>query len=517
MNAKQRDIVFFMLDQLSAKWLETAVDGVCDLPNIAWMLRNGTHFRNAYTSNPVCMPARATLATGLTSRQHGCLQNGYSLDPQLPTFMKALQQGGYATAALGKVHLRPHFDGFYPDYRVYGYDEIHITEDGRGGEWLDWVRNGHSAHFDAALATIWANHIPELFDYGIENENLSERIAEIRKRFDWRQDGFPHNDAGRYTLPFPQEVSQTEWITRHAERFIASIPTGQALHAHISYVQPHSPFCPPAPYMGRVDTDRLPQPSPVEWADNPPAAFRSLRTAQTEIADDWRITRQYYFADMVHLDEQLGRVLTTLRMAGRMENTALVLLADHGEMLLDHGFRGKGEFHYDACCRVPLIMAGPGISTGQTRQEFVQLEDICPTVLDLAEQPLFQPPTMGPYLRDKPTTTLSGRSLLPLCRGEIVPDWRDTAYIESFNNIDSNSPRHWARTLHTDRYRYTYYPCGGGEQLFDLENDPAEQINLAEEPNHASIRNELRDRLLEKVILQDYPHPTRNLFAHGVH
>ena len=85
------DIVFFMVDQLSAKWLERAWAGICPTPNIDRLRARGVTFTNAITSNPLCMPTRATLATGLTTRGHGLLENGYELDPALPTFMRTLQ------------------------------------------------------------------------------------------------------------------------------------------------------------------------------------------------------------------------------------------------------------------------------------------------------------------------------------------------------------------------------------------------------------------------------------------
>ena len=74
--------------------------------------------------------------------------------------MKAMQQGGWRTGAFGKVHLQPHFAGVAPDYRPYGFDVTHITEDARGGEWLDWVEENYPEHYDAVLATIWASYLP---------------------------------------------------------------------------------------------------------------------------------------------------------------------------------------------------------------------------------------------------------------------------------------------------------------------------------------------------------------------
>jgi arylsulfatase A-like enzyme len=268
--------------------------------------------------------------------------------------------------------------------------------------------------------------------------------------------------------------------------------------------------------MARVDPTLIPAPAPVEWLEDPaaPACFRTSEGVRTSIPEDWRETRRYYFADIVHLDRQLGLVLDALERAGR--EAWVIFVSDHGELLLDHGFSGKGERHYDACVRVPLIISGPGLRRGAVVEDFVQLEDIFPTVLEMAGIEPPAPRVMGPYLKETPRA-LAGRSLLPLCRGERPADWRRDAYIESYNNITTATPRNWARSVRTGQWRYTMVPEGQGEQLFHLATDPDEQVNLARDAAHASVRRELRDRLLDLVILQDYPQTPRDLFALGVH
>ena len=128
-------------------------------------------------------------------------------------------------------------------------------------------------------------------------------------------------------------------------------------------------------------------------------------------------------------------------------------------------------------------------------------------------------PKTGPYLHapEEAIPVLPDRSLLPLCRGETVADWRTGAYCESYNAIWSVNPMDWARTIRTRRHRYTFYPCGGGEQLFDLADDPDEQHNLCADPAHADCRRDLRDQLIELIVMQDYPKTRRELFALGVH
>jgi len=512
------NIVLFMVDQLSARWLEEPAINTIPTPNIDRLRSEGVTFTNTIPSNPLCTPARATISTGLTTRGHGVLQNGYRLDPQLPTFMRLLQNAGWRTGAAGKVHHIPHYESAYPEYEQYGFDVTHITEDSRVGEWLDWIREKHPEHVEDVLATIWATNVPALHEYGPDGENLASRIDAIRDDYEWTTEEFPENTPLAHTLPFPKELSQTEWITRHGEEFIRETDRDQQFFAQISYVQPHSPSEPPAEYIDDVETDEIPEPSPVEWVDDPAAPdwFSETEGARTSIPDDWRRRRQYFFADVVHLDEQLGRVLDTLEKTGRRENTYVIFLSDHGELLLDHGFTGKNERHYDTCIRVPLTIAGPGLEEGIECDEFIQFVDIFPTILDMAGVSSPDPTVMGSFLDEQPEY-LQGDSLLPFCRGESPDDWRTEAYVESYNNIDSLSPKFWPRTIRTQEFRYTWYPHNSGQQLFKVDEDPHEQENLVDDPDFEDVRRELHDCLLEHVVLQDYPHSPRDRFAYGVH
>jgi arylsulfatase len=510
-----------MVDQLSAKWLWGPAAKSIHTPNFDRLRARGVAFHSTCVSNPICTPSRASLSTGLHTRGHGVLQNGYELDRAIPTFMHELQKGGWATGAFGKIHHRSQFAGVHHDYRPYGFDVVVNTEDARAGYWIDWVAQEEPKHYVSALATIWAADIPELKAYGPGKIDLGSKIREIRKNFQWATSQFPSNTAGRYTLPFPSYVSQTEWITRHALDFIEKSDRSRPIYAHISYIQPHSPWCSPADYMKNFDPSLIPPPAPKEWENDPlhPACFPKTEGAKTGIPTDWRTGRHYYMADITYLDAQLGRIVEGLEHAGRMDNTYLIMLSDHGDLFYDHGFTGKGERHYDACIRVPLMIAGPGLRKGLDRDELVHLEDIFPTVMEMAGLPMPTPVVKGPYLNRQllaESEQYPGRSLMTLCRGESPDNWRDALEIESYNNIESTSPEYWARTVRTSEWRYTIYPNHSGEQLFSLKNDPDEQKNLAGDPGYARIRTEMRDRLLEQVILQDYPHTPRDRFSLGV-
>lgn len=519
------DIMFFMLDQIAAKWLEGGDALPVSTPNLDRLRSMGTTFNHAITSNPVCCPARATIATGLSSRGHGVLKNGYCLNEKLPTFMHSLQSHGWKTAAVGKLHFQPHYKGFRYDLNQYGYDIVHNTEDGRGGEWLDWIKDNHSEYYEAALATIWTPDIPEFKDYGSDGEDLCTRIKNIRSSFKWGK-GTPYEACPDYhPLPLPKELSQTEWITKHAVDIIKTTPLNQPLHTFISYVQPHDPFCPPEEYMSLIDLESIPKPVEPTWPsdENHPKCFDELSMVQTKIPENWDLIRQYFYADIIHLDDQLGTVLDALESSGRLDKTYIFFLADHGEMLFDHGIRSKGPYHYDACIRVPLILTGPGIQKGNVCNEIVQLEDIAPTIFDIAD---ITPPELKIFQeRETPFGTslrqnlpaLPGTSLFQICKEGATTKGREYAYSESFNNMFSTSPSAWARTIRNSKYRFTIYPNGSGIQLFDLQNDPDETINLADDPSMKNIRDELNEQLRDIIILQDYPNTPRDLFFHGVH
>lgn len=499
-----RTIVLFMVDQLAAKWLEAAGSGIVDLPNLDALRRDGVVFENMFTTNPVCSPSRANLATGMGAAAHGVGECGYDLDPAVPTFMQALQAAGWHTAAFGKLHFITQVETLRPDYRPYGFDTVCNTEDSRAGEWLDWVRREHPEHYEAAQSTVWMTMVPDLERYGPDRVDLKAQILAAREKY-------PDSREDAYELPFPAEVSQTAWITDRACEWLAGV-RGDAF-AQVSYVQPHNPFAPPAGYAGRVDAAAIPDPLPAAWQENPIPYYRQPRYARaTYETRDWRRDRQLYFADLAHLDHELGRVLDALRRAGRDRDAMVVFTSDHGEMLHDQGLLGKWERHYDACIRVPLAITAPGAAPG-TRRELVDHTDITATIYDWARVP---PPTLPVFVRDRPdraAPALHGRTLLPLLRGpDPGPGWRRQVIIQSNDSHMDATPAGWARTIRTGRYRYTRHLGGGGEQLFDLREDPGEQRDRARDPGYSGVRDGLLARLADGTAEDAFPTSPRQLF-----
>lgn len=496
-----RTILLVVVDQLAARWLEAAMGGIVPVPNLTWIRESGVMFRRAFTNNPVCSPARATIATGLNSVNHGVTECGYDLDPAIPTFMQALQRNGWRTGAFGKLHFLEQIENVAPDYKPYGFDVTHITEDSRVGEWLDWVRDAHPEYYQAAQATVWMTMIPGLDTYGEDRVDLRAEILEAKK-------AYPSTNDEAYELPFPAEVSQTAWITDRARDFILAADRSQDLFAQVSYVQPHNPFTPPSEFVPMVDCDLIPEPAAAEWVTDPIPYYQQEHYGDPSYETaDWKRQRQLYFADIAHLDQELGRLRDALDVAGRADNTLIVFTSDHGELLHDHGLLGKWERHYDACIRVPLLVAGPGVTRGDNL-DLVDHTDIAPTIYDWAG--VAQPSLPRWPESAEPMRMLPGSSLVRPSSPQ-----RDSVYVQSNNNHWDATPRSWARTIRTDRYRYTRHLSGGGEQLFDLIRDPDEQVNLASEPAAKEALGQLRDQLMEMVSREGYPNSPRQLFRIG--
>lgn len=504
--SQPRTIILFMVDQLAAKWLEVARQGIVDLPNFDALQAEGVTFNSAFSTNPVCSPSRASIATGMSAAAHGVGECGYELDPSVPTFMQALQSHGWRTGAFGKLHFLPQIKEVAPDYHPYGFDVVHNSEDTRAGAWLDWVRVSHPEHYTAAQSTVWMTMVPELEAYGSQGEDLRTQILQA-------QEQYPESVSEAYALPFPAAVSQTAWITDRACEFLEQ-ETGSDLFAQISYVQPHNPFTPPPEYVDRVHVATIPAPVPAEWQADPIPYYQQERYREPSYdTTDWQRQRQLYFADLAHLDYELGRVRATLQRSGRLDQTLFVFTSDHGELLHDHGLVGKWERHYDPCVRVPMIVQAPGCQPSK-RTELTEHTDIAATIYDWADVPPPELPTRA-YGQVTGTFMLHGRSLVGLISGKQQEDWRESVYIQSNNSHMDPSLKSWARTVRTSRYRYTRHLADGGEQLFDLERDPDEQHNLAGNDESREVHSQLQDLLCESVARDGYPTSPRQLYQIG--
>lgn len=490
------NVVFIQADQLSARWLGCYGCRAAHTPNLDRLAATGQLFANCIVNNPVCMPSRAATITGRSSRHNGVFYNGWELGLDLPTYPQILQQNGVQTFGVGKFHLECHARSAYNDVTKYGFDRAETTEDIRAGEWLDWVAATHPEHYERAVATVWP--MPHLDRYGREDVDLLALVREARKRFP------PQPVAPlTYASIVPEEVCQTHWVIDRAIAMLEARDSSRPFFLKASFVDPHDPYDPPARFLDLVDETDVPLPLASEdpalnevlerFARIPfVARFRDMTPEQ------WRTKRRYYLASVAFIDEQVGRLVQWLTDHGLRDDTAILVSADHGDMLGDFGFPTKGAWHFDACCRVPLILCAPGLTPGRS-QRMVSNLDIAPTILDLAGVDHEIP--------------LEGCSL---CAADAVTGRPDAALVETFGSYGCTDTDCRARSVFTPSARLTLFGDGAG-MLFDLDNDPDERHNLFTDADHGDLRVSLERLMLTLIDRQDRPLPNRNRHPSGGH
>lgn len=483
------NIIFIMVDQLGAAELHCYGGEVCSTPTIDHLASRGVRFDRCYASSPLCAPSRATFLTGRSPEIHGITDNNLVLRAVewangAPTYAHVLQKAGYKTGGFGKFHVSPMQSPEPPDLRSVGFDEVVITEDPKLGSWLDWIEREYPEHYRTALAMCWP--MPYITQYGKEGRNLwnewrqahEEIILPLQSSSPW---------SVMYPSPLPKELHQTTFITNEALRFMQTHVQEQPdspFFCKISYVDPHDPYDPPAPYDSLFHPDDMPDPIP--------AAVRHYESSILEDSKRFngfdalignlqslKQLRALYHGSLRFIDDQIARIVRWLDETGLCEDTILVFTSDHGEMLGDHELITKGAKHYDKGIRCPLIVCGTGIMPKVTDRLTCTL-DFFPTLCDwgMADS---RPP-------------LEGRSFAAACKSDdnetFHTEWDDVL----IQGLDHRG------LITSDRWRLTMYFDGEGHQMHDLHNDPTEQQNLYAVADWSWKRQELMERMIYAMM-----------------
>ena len=524
MSDTRPNFLIFITDQWHPRCLGYAGHPLVRTPHIDRLAAGGMTFTRMYTSQPLCMPARATMFTGLTPRGHRVRMNGIPLDPTISTFTEALRRTGYQTHCCGKIHLHcsgspngipldelspdnaPECRALWQSGRImdlprpfYGLDGIdYVGGHGHGsfGHYIHWLRQEHP---DAA---------PLFFDQ-VPLEPPSGASALFNR--------------SSYKWALPQELHPMTWIADRTVDFLNTAAGRRRQDAAdappfclmCSIQEPHPPFAPPAPYCNLYDPKDVPPPvrKDGEYDHLPPHFRRMYETDLTSSGNKGQamaLTTAHYAECAAHyygliemIDDQVGRVLDALRTNGLEEETIVLFIADHGEALGDHGMWGKGPYHIDGVIRVPFLVRWPGHTTpGTVHHGVVSLLDFAPTILDMAAVPV--PEGRIPSEPEAPEApdAWPGRSLASVLAGD-DPGAERPALVE----MDEDYLGFKMRTLVSQRYRMTCYSGQSYGELFDLDNDPEELHNLWNDPAHRSIRDDLRLELLDLIMQTDISVP----------
>ncbi|MCW3840432.1 sulfatase-like hydrolase/transferase [Micromonospora yasonensis] len=461
---RPKNILFLMTDQHRADTL-----GVYGSPRATPVLdelaRTGTRFDRWYTPTAICTPARASLLTGQAPFRHKLLANnernvGYMED--LPdgqfTFSAALRQAGYNCGLIGKWHV-----GTEKTAREFGFD---------GPELPGWHNPVDHPDYLAYLA-----------ERDLPPYEISDRIRGTLPN------GGPGNLlAARLHQPVEATFEHylatrtIELLERYAE---AARDRDQPFFLALHFFGPHLPYILPDEYFDLVD------PADVELPRSVAETFHGKPPVQKNYSAHWTFdtmpietTRKLiavYHGYVALIDRQIGRVLDALQRLGLVEDTSVFFTCDHGEFTGAHRLHDKGPAMYEDIYRTPGLLRVPGEPGGVVRTEFVSLLDCTATILELAGL--------------DPKSAVDSRSLLPLVGGGEAR-WEEDLVCE----FHGHHFPYAQRMLRTDRYKLVVNPDSVNE-LYDLQLDPDELLNIYEHPEMAEIRTRMMHRLYQ--LLQE--------------
>ena len=481
----QPNILCFVTDQHRADHLGCYGNRQIRTPNIDRLAGEGVTFTQSYVANPVCMPNRATWFTGKYPSAHGLTENGYTLDPCAAVLPRTLSDNGYQTASIGKVHLAPFMmtrelaerecelyesqqywneGGELPD-SYYGFDEVCLV-DGHGpyilGDYKRWLDSEHPG----AYAKL---------------QKSGALVPPTGARDCWK-------------ASIPEELHYNTFIADRTIDFLRRRDTSRPFFTWCSFPDPHHPFSPPRPYCDMYSPEEIefaPARREGELADLPDYFEESYRGRigtgglhgdPSRITDeDYREIHALTYGMISMVDAQVGRVVSALEEMSLLEDTIIVFMSDHADLMGDHWLINKGPYLFRGLVRVPTIWRMPkGLGGGRECSGLVSAVDFCPTVLNLAGVPASE--------------GMQGKSYEGILSGA-AEQTRDSVLIEYDESYISDRlrqlrTRDWAITAHLERH---------DGLLFDLKNDPDELHNLWDDPGAQGAKSGLLAELHRQI------------------
>ena len=455
--AERPNILLITADELRADALGCYGSRVCRTPRLDRLAEGGVVFENSFTPNPICVPARASITTGNYSHTCTGIKNNSGLirDDQVK-LAAHFASSGYETYACGKLHYVPYASPGKPRL-LHGFQHCDLTESGR----------------------LINQYDPEGKLRGLED--YPDFLADAGWPGYSRAHGVGNNDVRPCPSPLPAELHVDHWVADCTIRRMTehlSQRGDQPFLIWCSFPKPHAPFDPPGEYATMYDPREVPPPAGDETmlADRNPfmdrVRFTHGLTSLSPAAR--RVIKAYYYGLVSHQDAQVGRVLDTLAQAGVADETIVIYAADHGEMLGDLGTYFKCSFQ-EGSVRVPILWRGPGVPKGARRKQLVGLHDILPTLAAL---------TGCDLPRDVHGLDLTG------ALDDANAPLRDLYYSQCLDDP------HQSAMLCDGRWKYIWSQEGALEELYDLEEDPTELVNLATRPNAKRQLAPRRERLI---------------------
>ncbi len=462
----QPNVLYIVSDQHNAKCLGHKNHPDVKTPNLDRLASEGTRFDNAITQNPICTPSRLSFLSGQYCHNHGYYGLCGPNPNGLPGIAGQFRSAGYATAAIGKIHL--------PEY---------------------WLEDQVDYYREVAPGCSIGG-APEYLSYLDEHSGRERWQQSEGKPGRWGQciDGFPSTQ--------PYEDSPEGYIAAETIQFMEQAQqSGKPFFIHASLPKPHQVYCPAQEFWDMYDQDALTWPPNLHYemegkAPNLKRTAANIRKGEwiqfepNDLESGYRRKLRGYLGCITHMDYAVGQIIDALDRLGLADDTIVVYTTDHGDYALEHGPAEKAPgICADAITRVPMIWRYPGmVKKNHVCEELAELVDIPSTLCSLAEI--------------RPMSTADGKDLSGLLAGGSDPV-HDIAVTEFA----------WSKSVRKGRYRLVWYPRerfpndypDGFGELYNLEADPWEMSNLYFQPEHQDKVREMQADLLDWLVTTTRP------------
>ena len=459
-TGRPKNVLLLMSDQHSRRILGIEGDPLARTPNLDALALTGVRFSNAYCTNPVCVPSRASILTGLYTHNHGTWNNATAWPFETKTLAHHFSTAGYVTGLVGKMH--------FVDAQTHGFD-YHL-------DFNDWFQ------YLGSKTKIWADELgranscagmPQIDDLWSDSGDPWSGVREKDQR------------KGSVAVGGPSLLAELDhfesFVSRESIRFLKNFGKRQPFFLISSFLKPHDPFTPPARFARMFPAARIPMPRTWNKADlnNVPREIRSrieLDRPTPELKDPpmARLRRAMYYANLAFMDERAGEILRTLDELGLTQDTIVLYSSDHGEMLGEHNLWAKFVF-YEPSVGVPLILRVPGL---------VQQSEVSHTPVSLVQLLA----TLCELCGVATPSGLDSESFVPLLHEPSAR--KDTSVFSEYN---LNTPNAKSMIRRGD-WKYCYY-INDTPELYNLRDDPDELNNLAQSSEYREKHEELKARL----------------------
>lgn len=493
---KIRNLLFITADQWRGACLSRLDHPTVKTPNLDQLSAEGLLFKNHYAQCIMCGPSRASLLTGMYLQNHRSVTNGSPLDSRHTNIALEMRKLGYNPSLIGYTDTSP-------DPRLYPENDPLLT-----------TYHGVLSGFNSILGEIvegtpvaWLRWLEERgYEVPKSPTEIFKPVAD-----------YPGSEDRGVTYPPPRyskDESDIAFETNEALKFIR-YNEDKPWFLHLSYSRPHPPYSVPEPYNKMYHPDDVPEfhkaeTFEAECSQHPFLDFvlnknlnHSKWNAERYPRDDknMRQLRATYYGMMTEIDDQLGRIFNLLRETGQYDETMIVFTSDHGEQLWDHWMIGKGP-HFDQSFQIPLIIRVPGsefdTGRGNIVNRFTENIDIMPTILNIldAEIPI----------------QCDGFSLLEFLKGQTPDKWRNEVHWEiDFRDVVNGLPEKALgihlnecnlNVIRDENYKYVHF-AALPPLFYDLQKDPFELNNLADDPSYSDIILKYAQRMLSWRMLND--------------